>query len=170
MITSSPVRERRDIKALEERRIKAGILFTKGTSQAEVARRFKVATPSVHAWHAAWEKNGVAGLKSKRGIFGRIPRLTEAGIEKVRIAVLAGPRKAGFRTDMWTLTRIAKVIKRVASVSYHPNHVWRVLRAMGFTCQKPSAKPKERNEREIKQWKEAAWPAMQKRGVNSMPV
>lgn len=170
MTASSPVREHRDIKALEERRIKAGILFTKGTSQAEVARRFKVARPSVHAWYAAWKKDGAAGLKSKRGVFGRMPRLTEAHIKKVRAAVLAGPRKAGFPTDMWTLGRIAKIIKKIAAVSYHQNHVWRVLHAMGFTCQKPSAKPKERNERAIKQWKEIEWPAIQKRGPNSMPA
>lgn len=170
MTTSSPVRERRDIKALEERRIKAGTLFTRGLSQAEVARRLNVSRPSVHAWHAAWEKNGAAGLASKRGVFGRTPRLTEANVRKVRTVILKSPRTAGFATDMWTLGRIAKIIKRVASVSYHPNHVWRVLHAIGFTCQKPSAKPKERNERTIKHWKEVEWPAIQKRGTNSMPV
>lgn len=168
--SSSPVRERRDIKALEERRIKAGTLFARGLSQAEVARRLAVSRTAVHYWHSAWEKKGVPGLTSKRGVFGRTPRLTEVKIRTVRTAILRGPRAAGFATDMWTLGRIAKIIKKVASVSYHPNHVWRVLHAMGFTCQKPSAKPKERNERAIKRWKEIEWPAIQKRGTNSMPV
>jgi transposase len=168
--SSSPVRERRDIKALEKRRIKAGNLFARGFSQAEIARRLKVSRAAVHYWHNEWEKSGVVGLESKRGVFGRAPRLTEVKIKKVRAAIIQGPRKAGYATDMWTLARIAKVIKVVASVSYHPNHVWRVLHAMGFTCQKPSTKPKERNEKAIKRWKETAWPIMQKRGPKAMPV
>lgn len=165
MITSStPVRERRDIKALEKRRKGAGALFARRVSQAEVARRLDVSRPSVHAWYAAWERDGMDGLASKRGVFGRAPRLTEAKIEKVRATMLKGPRAAGFATDMWTLGRIAAVIKKVVSVSYHPNHVWRVLHAMGFTCQMPSAKPKERNEKAIKAWRETEWPAIKKRG------
>lgn len=170
MTTSSPVRERRDIKALEKRRIKAGTMFAAGMSQAEVARRLEVSRPSVHVWHSAWEKNGAAGLKSKRGRFGRMPRLTELNIKKVRGTILKGPREAGFPTDMWTLRRIAKIIKKVAAVSYHPNHVWRVLHSMGFTCQIPNAKPKERNEKAIKTWKAIEWPAIQKRGSKTVPA
>ena len=170
MITSSPVRGRRDINALEKRRKKAGILFARGTAQAEVARRLQVSRPSVHAWHTAWTKNGMAGLKSKRGVFGRAPRLTEAKIHNVKAAILKGPRNAGFPTDMWTLGRIARVIKKVASVSYHPNHVWRVLHSLGFTCQIPGTRPKERNERAIKRWREAEWPAIKKRGSEPAPA
>ena len=170
MTTSSPVRERRDIKALEKRRKKAGNLFVRGVYQAEIARRLGVSRVAVHYWHNAWKKNRASGLKSKRGVFGRTPRLTEAKIRTVRAVILKGPRSAGFATDMWTLMRIAKIIRAVASVSYHPNHVWRILHAIGFTCQKPSAKPKERNEKAIKQWKEIEWPAIQKRGPNTRPA
>lgn len=165
-----PVRGRRDIKALEKRRGMAGSLFARGVPQAEVARRLGVSRTAVHYWHSEWEKNGLPGLESKRGVFGRTPRLTEAKIKKIRKAIIRGPRKAGYATDLWTLVRITKVIRTVASVSYHPNHVWRILRAMGFTCQKPSTKPKERSEKTIKQWKETEWPAIQKKGARAMPV
>ena len=168
--SSSPVRERRDIKALEERRKKAARLFARDISQAEVARRLKVSRAAVHYWHIVWEKQGAQGLKSKRGVFGRTPRLTEAKVKKVKSAILAGPRAAGFPTDMWTLGRITKIIKRVASVSYHPNHVWRVLHSLGFTCQIPGTKPKERNEKAIKQWREIVWPAIKKRGPKPTPA
>jgi len=170
MTTSSPVRERRDIKALEKRRIKAGYLFARGTPQAEVARRLGVSRPSVHEWHTLWKKEGVKGLQSKRGVFGRTPRLTEAKIQTVKTAILKGPRKAGYETDLWTLRRISVLIKKRAGVSYHPNHVWRVLHAMGFTCQIPQTKPKERNEKDIKRWREVEWPAIKKRGSTATPA
>ena len=165
MTTSSPVGERRDINALEARRKKAARLFARDISQAEVARRLDVSRPAVHYWHVAWEKEGEEGLKSKRGVFGRSPRMTDATMLKVKKAILAGPRTAGFSTDMWTLARIAAIIKRTISVSYHPSHVWKVLHAMGFTCQIPDTKPQERNEKAIKQWREATWPLIQKRGL-----
>ena len=164
MTTSSPVRERRDIKALEERRKKAGSMFAHGISQAEVARRLHVSRPAVHYWHLAWEKTGMRGLASARGKFGRISRLTETKIKRVKAALLLGPRENGFATDMWTLARIAATIKRSVSVSYHPSHVWKVLHALGFTCQIPDTKPKERNEKAIKRWRTREWPAIQKRG------
>lgn len=165
MENSLPVRGRRDIKALENRRKKAGFLFIRDIPQPEIARRLKVSRTAVYYWHQDWEKKGSAGLKSKRGKFGRISRLTAKKVKKVRTAILNGPRQSGFSTDMWTLQRIAKTIEKVASVSYHPNHVWRVLHALGFTCQIPGTKPKERDEKVIKQWVRVAWPAIQKRGL-----
>jgi len=170
MNTSSPVRERRDIKALEERRKKAGRMFGRGLTQAEVARRLKVSRAAAHYWHTAWAKQGTDGLSSKRGVFGRTPRLTPANIKKVRTAILAGPRKAGFTTDLWTLARIASVIKKKTNVVYHPNHVWRVIRSLGFTAQMPEAKPKERDERAIKYWRQRVWPQIKKRGSGFMPA
>ena len=164
MSTSSPVRERRDIKALEERRKKAGHLFARGIAHAEVARRFRVSRPAVHYWYLAWAKHGTQGLASKRGKFGRLPRMTDAHVARVKNAILKGPRHAGFPTDMWTLGRIASVIKKTVSISYHPSHVWKVLHAMGFTCQIPDTRSKERNEKAIKAWRAMTWPALQKRG------
>jgi transposase len=170
MTTSSPVRERRDIQALEKRRKKAIRYFVRDISQAEVARRLTVSRTAVHYWHTAWKKKGARGLKSKRGVFGRVPRLTEKKIEKVKIALLEGPRKAGYETDLWTLQRIAALIKKKVRISYHPNHVWRVLHSLGFTCQIPEAKPKERNEKAIKEWRARTWPAIQKKGSKPAPA
>lgn len=145
-------------------------MFTADIPQAEVARRLAVSRTAVHYWHKEWRKKGMRGLNSRRGKFGRVSCLTETKIQRVRTAILAGPRKNGFATDMWTLARIAGVIKRTVSVSYHPNHVWRVLHAMGFTCQAPNAKPKERDGKAIKMWREITWPAIQKRGSKPMPA
>lgn len=144
-------------------------MFAAGTSQAEVARRFRVSRMAVSKWHAKWEREGMEGLKSK-GRLGRMPGLTTQNISAVRRAIFRGPRKAGYATDLWTLARIAKLICDIASISYHPSHVWKVLQSMNFSAQIPSAKPKERNERKIAEWKRIAWPAIQKRGSNSMPA
>ena len=38
----------------------------------------------------------------------------------------------GFCGQVWTLTRVAEVIRREFGVVYHPGHVRRILRAIGW--------------------------------------
>ena len=49
-----------------------------------------------------------------------------------------GAKANGYTTDLWTLTRVAEVIEHVSGVSYHPRHVWRILREqLGWSWQRP---------------------------------
>ena len=43
-------------------------------------------------------------------------------------------------------------------VNYHPAHVWRILRGLGWTPQKPEQRAPERNEADIRRWRAEAWP------------
>jgi hypothetical protein len=51
---------------------------------------------------------------------------------------------------------------RVTGVSYYPSHVWRVLRQMGWSLQRPTLKAKERDEEKITQWKTQTWEEVKK--------
>ena len=73
-----------------------------------------------------------------------------------------GPRAHGFRTDLWTLPRVARVIKQLTGVQYHPGHVWRLLGAIDWTLQRPAKRAKERNEAAIQHWITTRWPAVKK--------
>jgi transposase len=42
-----------------------------------------------------------------------------------------GAEAHGFVGDVWTQQRIAIVIKRIFGVSYHPDHIGRLLRSIG---------------------------------------
>jgi transposase len=59
---------------------------------------------------------------------------------------------AGFDNDLWTLARVATVIERVPGVAHHPGHVWRLLKAMGWSLPRPAPKAVEGNEAEIARW------------------
>jgi transposase len=65
---------------------------------------------------------------------------------------------AGFGNDLWTLARVAEVIERVTGVAHHPGHVWRVLKAMRWSLQRPARRAVERNEAEIPRWVAQGWP------------
>lgn len=164
MSHTSPASVRKDErKTLEQRRLKAGKLFAKGIMQAEVARCLKVSRTAVHYWYTAWEKKGKAGLISK-GTPGTKSWLTEAKKAKVERALLKGPKVFGYATELWTIERITTVIRQVANVSYAPRSAWHILGILGWSCQKPERRSRERDEDAIAHWKKTIWPQIQKKG------
>ena len=102
-------RSRREFAALEARRFRAARLFAQGESQAAVARVLGVTRVTSHHWYHAWKAHGRGALKAA-GRAGRKPKLTAPQLAKVDRALRAGPGAAGFRTDLWTLPRVAKVL------------------------------------------------------------
>jgi len=161
IIHPSPA-SRQDAKALERRRFKAVRLFEKGMKQAEVARRCKVSKPAVHYWYTIWRKSGKEGLQTHHP--GPKPQLTSEKARKARRILLRGAQAQGYDTDLWTLQRIAAVIKKQLRCSYKTTQVWYILQALGWSSQKPETRYRDRNEKLIKQWKQKRWPAIQKRG------
>jgi len=77
-------------------------------------------------------------------------------------ALLDGPTAFGFSTELWTLPRVADVIQRTTGVVYHPGHVWRVLRQLGWSLQKPTTRARERDEAAIRGWVRQTWPRVKK--------
>ena len=69
-----------------------------------------------------------------------------------------GPEAFGFDTELWTLARIAAVIEQLTGVRYHPGHVWRLLRRLGWSPQRPARRATERDEAEIARWRAQEWP------------
>ncbi|MEK7591402.1 MAG: winged helix-turn-helix domain-containing protein [Patescibacteria group bacterium] len=146
----SPQCIRRDHAAMERRRLKAAELFARRIPQAEVARRLGVTKAAVCQWYEVWSRKGVRGLKSA-GPPGVKPGLTKKDRERIVRTLLEGAHIFGYGTDLWTLERVAAVIKKVAGRKYHPGHVWRILGSMGWSSQKPVKRARERNEALIEQ-------------------
>src|SRR5258708_8060271 len=88
----------------EQIRLKAGKLFEKGVSQAEVSRKFKVSTAAANYWYKTWDKKGLHGLISK-GHPGFASDLGEKDRKAFKQAILEGPLRHGFETDLWTITQ-----------------------------------------------------------------
>jgi transposase len=151
----------RRTEELRRRRIRAGHLFEAGASQASVAQRLDVSRVSAMRWYKAWKAKGHKGLKPK-GPLGRPNRLTRGQRKQVETALLKGPSAHGYSTDLWTLPRVAAVIEHTVGVRYHPGHVWRVLRQLGWSLQRPAKRARERNEDAIQGWQKERWPRLKK--------
>ena len=147
---------------LERRRMRAISLLKEGYQPVEISRMVGVDRRSVRRWKSAYKRNGVAALKAKPSP-GRPSKLTFRQKQQVERALLKGAKKAGFPTDLWTCPRVAEVISKTFGVEYHPAHVWKILRSLRWTCQKPERRARERNEEAITYWREHEWPRI-KRG------
>jgi transposase len=161
------MRPKGSAEALEVRRQNAGKLLQQGKGVREVARLVDAAPSSVSRWKQALEEGGLEALKAKPHP-GRSPRLSTEQKERLRTTLLAGPRAAGFATDLWTLARVTQVIERTFGVKYHPGHVWYILRDMGWSPQKPERRARERDEEAIKQWREEGWAQVKKKPVTTV--
>jgi transposase len=161
----NPAGVKRDFDALEERRMEAARLLRKGMAQAEVARQVGVHRQSVSRWAAELDAKGRRGLK-KAGRAGRKPRLTEKELRKLERGLERGPEALGYANGLWTTARVAELIEQEFEVGYHPGHVWRILRQLGWSCQRPTGRARERNEENITWWKKERWPAIKKKPEN----
>ncbi len=151
----------RDFEGLERRRLRAVRLFAQGESQAAVARRLGVSRTTAMRWARSLEEEGPESLRAA-GRAGRKPRLSAEQLAEVEAVLLEGPVAFGYATDFWTLPRVAEVIERTTRTRYHPGHVWRVLRKLGWSRQKPTTRARERDEEAIQRWVKTTWPALKK--------
>ena len=148
----------RDRQAFEGVRMQAGALFAAGHSQAEVARQLGVARQNVSRWHALWRAGGLQALRSA-GPTGYAPRLSDQQLHRIDQALRQGARAHGFDTDHCTLARVTAVIEQTTGVSYHPGHVWKLLRQrLHYRLLRPARRATERDERAIARWAAEDWP------------
>lgn len=154
-------RERR-----EQVRLKAGKLFEKGIHQAEVARKLGVTPAAVNYWHKDWENHGREGLKSL-GPPGFNSKLTKEKRQSFKRAILKGPLAYGYETNLWTLPKLAAVMKKVAKIQFSEVWTWHIVRDLGFSPQKPQVKAREQNQQAVSQWKTKTLPGLKKMGWES---
>ena len=146
---------------LAARRLYAVRLLKKGRSLSDVARALGSSVSSVFRWWQAFRKKGTNGLRPVPAP-GRPPKLTPAQKRKLMRILSRNALAAGYATDLWTLGRIAEVTQRHFGVRYHPCHVWKLLRGLGWSCQKPETRARERDEKAIEHWKRYRWPHIKK--------
>jgi len=156
-------------KQLERRRRKALELLESGLSLNEVARRIGCHASSVMRWRDARQKNGKEGLQPKP-VPGRPAKLSPQQKKRLATLLLQGARAHGYRTELWTTARIAELIGRRFGITYHRDHIGRLMASLGWSCQKPDRRALQRDEAAIEQWKSQEWPRVKKTLTGWAPI
>ncbi len=145
----------------EGRRLRAWELKKEGWSQQRIADALGVSKGAVSQWMKRGRHGGVEALK-RQPAPGATPRLSDKQRAKLPKLLERGAQAHGFRGEVWTCERVARVIRTEFGVSYHPAHVSRMVRALGLSLQKPSRRADQRDEEAIVRWKEEKWPSLKK--------
>ena len=153
---------RRDFEALEKRRLAAVKLFGKEFNNSEIGRRLKVCNQTVSRWRKQYESGGKQALQ-RVGRAGRKPLLSAADQQRLVELLKQGPERLGYQTPLWTCWRVAHLIEKEFGVAYHAGHVWKLLRGLNWSVQRPVGRALERNEAAIQEWKKQRWPALKKK-------
>jgi transposase len=153
---------RMDYAKEQSRREGAAPLFAAGLSQADVCRQLGISRQTASRWWHTWKAGGAEALRGV-GRTGRRRKLSEEQACQLNAYLLEGAKAHGYATELWTLRRIAAVVRRRFRVTYHPGHVWKLLGTLGWSCQRPEHRARERDDAAIRRWLKHRWPKIKKR-------
>lgn len=147
---------------LERIRMRAVEAVADGIPQKDVAKVLGVDPTTVCKWFQRWLEDPDS-LKAKP-IRGRKPRLSKEQLVQLTELISSGPQAFGWQNDLWTCARVAEVIKRVFRVSFHPDHVFKILtKKLGFSFQKPEKVARERDPERVNKWLKEELPEIKKK-------
>lgn len=144
----------------EGRRLRALELHEGGWTGKRIAEALGVTRGAVSQWLKRARDGGRAALR-RRAAPGATPKLTAAQREQLPDLLAKGAERYDFSGEVWTTKRVAHVIQREFGVAYHPAHVSRLLRQLGWSVQKPIRRATQRDEAAVTAWREQTWPALE---------
>lgn len=108
---------------------------------------------------AAWRHGGLEAVRAHPSP-GRPARLAPEQKRLIPDFLSHGAEAYGFRGEVWTCARMAKVIEWEFAVRYHKGHVSRLMKQLQWTPQIPMTQAIQRDEQEIQAWRQQAWPQL----------
>ena len=139
--------------------MRALVLNGQGWTQRAIAGALGVSEAAVSKWLAAARDHGSEALRSHPGP-GPPPRLAPEQERLLPEFLWHGPEAYGFRGQVWTRARIARVIEEECGVTYHKGSVGRLLARLRWTPQVPIQRAVQRDEEAIRHWRHDVWPIL----------
>jgi transposase len=143
-------------------RIQGIILSLEGYTTGDIGTVLKVnrttVSPWINNWNSFREEGLLEGYRS-----GRKRKLDLKDQEKLGDILESGPLAYGLDTGVWTSVLIADVIEEEFNVHYHPGHVRKLLKKLGFSVQRPTTTLIDAEPKEINRWIRYTEPNLKKK-------
>jgi len=147
------------------RRGRAVLGYLKGRSVAQMTVDLDVSLAAVKKWIRWYDVQGVQGLWTRTAP-GSPRRVTDEQLEQLKQVIKAGPQAAGFTAGVWNGPMVQHWIKDNFGVSYHKQHIPRLLHSLGFSVQRPRKLLSRADAQAQQQWMEVRLPAIKKKRPN----
>lgn len=158
-------KERRVGREVREwRRLRALYLHRRGWLEVEIAAALGANKGSVSRWLAIADAQGGKALRAHPST-GHPPKLAAEKLRRIPEFLSYGAEAYGFRGEVWTCPRIAEMIEMEFGVSYHKDHVSRLMKELGWTPQVPHTRAIQRDEAAIRRWRLEIWPELRRQAT-----
>jgi transposase len=112
------------------------LLSAGGNSKPQIACELGCSLSTVDNARRAYRRHGAEGLVPRTSP-GRPSRATPEYREALKTAVKTPPQTMGYGFSVWSLARLGQHLKRTTGISLSEDQLGRVLRAEGFSYQRP---------------------------------
>lgn len=159
-----------DLKKLAEqdgeyrvaKRIHAILLNHDGNTSGSIANILHAPRSKVSEWLQKYSKHGYESLlEGQRS--GRPSGLDKSQIQNLSDIIESGPVAYGYLSGIWTSIMISEVIQHEFSVTYHPGHVRKILRQIGFSVQRPRRQLIKADPEKQNKWRRYVYPNIKKK-------
>jgi transposase len=133
-------------------RIRAINAILSGQRKVDVAKAYQVDYTTLYRWCKRYEhQENLSDLQRKSGS-GRPTILDHEHCERLMDIVMRPASDFGYETDFWTCRRITQVVEQELKVDISRLTIWRTLRDIGLTYQKPRRQYFEIDDQQRKKW------------------
>lgn len=144
------------------RRGRAVLGYIQGKSVAQMTVELDVSLAAIKKWIRWYDVHGVKGLWTRTAP-GAAHRLSEQQLAQLKEVIRAGPQAAGFTAGVWNGPMVKHWIENNFGVSYHSQHIPRLLHRLGFSVQRPRKLLARADVEAQRQWIEVRLPAIKKK-------
>jgi transposase len=143
---------------LEEMRFRAIEAHQAGQSVSEIAKLLGLHWGSVSRWLTKWRRQGRRALKERRAT-GRPRTLDCKQHAKAILKLVKHPAtEYGYEHPLWTCRRIAQVLRTELNLGVSIPTLWRELKELKLSCQKPERRALEQDPKARARWIATEWP------------
>jgi transposase len=149
--------------AQEQNRRQAIRLYNQGYKQKDIAVMVGVSQNSISKWCRAYNKSGIAGIKSKqRGVkIGQNRTLTPEQEAEIQKCILdKSPDQYKMTFALWNRQAVGELIKHRTGITMPIRTVGEYLHRWGFTPQKPLKRAYEQNPKAVQKWLDEEYPTI----------
>jgi transposase len=112
------------------------LMSAAGESKANIAADLRCSVGTVDVMRKRYRQSGVEGLR-RHSPPGRASRADEKFLNTLRMVLDTPPHDLGYGFSVWSAERLVQHLKNVTGIEFSSSHLRRLLKAEGFSFQRP---------------------------------
>jgi transposase len=133
-------------------RVRAVKAALSGQQKTDVAMAYQVDYSTLYRWCQRYEHDEDFSILERKSGSGRPNTLDIKARKQLSTIIMKPASRFGYETDFWTCRRLIQVTERKLKITVSKPTMWRILRDMGLTYQKPERRYLEADDGRREKW------------------